>query len=81
MADVEEAVAKVENGATDMKEKIVEAVEETIESVVDPEKKEQKIGRKGKKPAKDDRIWPSNGYAYAPRWPGVSHAPGGTFAS
>jgi hypothetical protein len=74
VADVEETVTKVENGAAEVKETIAEAVEEKIEAVVDPEKKEQKVGRKGKKQGKDDRTWPSNGYAYAPRWPGVSRA-------
>jgi len=74
VADVEEAVVKAENVAADVKEKVVDGVEEKVEAVLDSEKKEQKIGRKGKKPAKDDRIWPSNGYAYAPRWPGVSSA-------
>ena len=72
VADVEEAVSKpeAETVVEDIKEKIVEAVEAIEDKVF--EKKDVKVGRKGKAPVKDDKMWASNGYAFAPRWPEVS---------
>lgn len=76
VADVEETVAKTEPETTvgDIKEKIVEAVEVAEDKV--SEKKDVKVGRKGKAPGKDDKSWASNGFAFAPRWPQVSSSDG-----
>lgn len=72
VADVEGAVSKpeAETVVEDIKEKIVEAVEAIEDKVF--EKKDVKVGRKGTAPVKDDKMWASNGYAFAPRWPEVS---------
>lgn len=67
---IEDDLEKVEpeQAAGDVKEKIVEAVTEKVEEA----KQAVKVGRKGKVPVKDEKVWASNGYAYAPHWPMVS---------
>jgi hypothetical protein len=62
---IEDDLAKAdsEQESRDVKEKVAEVVEEAKQAV--------KVGRKGKKPIKDEKSWPSNGYAFAPRWPQV----------
>jgi hypothetical protein len=72
VADVEEAVSNPEPESTlsDIKEKITEVVEAVEDKVF--EKKDVKVGKKGKAPVKDDKVWAPNGYAFAPRWPQVS---------
>lgn len=62
------------NGSADATEKSTENPVETIKEKVSDvvEDKKAKIGKKGKSTGKDDKVWASNGYAYAPRWPQVS---------
>lgn len=67
---IEDDLEKVEpeDAVGDIKEKIVETVSEAVEET----KQAVKVGKKGKKPVKDEKTWAPNGYAFAPHWPAVS---------